>query len=81
MYNKKSTTHIRSEVRKIWAEKTFELTNIGAGVTLFSQFVSDKSVSWTAVCAGLILVLTGYINKKPRTYVRWFSQQGKLRLS
>ena len=61
MYNKMNTIRIRPEVRKIWAEKTFELTNIGAGAALFGQIISGNTFSLHIFVLGLILVFTGYV--------------------
>lgn len=52
---------INANTKKLWAEKTFELTNIGAGATLFGQFIYDKGFSWTATIIGILLVIVGYI--------------------
>ncbi len=49
------------QLKKLWAEKTFDLTNIGAGALLFGQFLSDKRFSWTATVLGLILIIVGYL--------------------
>lgn len=49
------------ELKKFYAEKTFDLTNIGAGALLFGQFLSEKGLSWIAIGAGLMLVMVGYI--------------------
>jgi len=38
---------ISPELRKLYAEKVLELANIGAGATLFSQFLTDKGFSVT----------------------------------
>jgi hypothetical protein len=51
----------RPGLRKLYAEKTFELTNIGAGALLFSQFLSDRAFSWLATGVGLVLVGVGYL--------------------
>lgn len=48
-------------MRKIWAEKTFELTNIGAGAALFGQIISGNTFSLHIFVLGLILVFTGYV--------------------
>jgi hypothetical protein len=52
---------IRSALRKLYAEKTFELTNIGAGALLFRQFLSDRAFSWLATGVSLVLVGVGYL--------------------
>lgn len=52
---------LNNTTRKIWAEKTFELTNIGAGALLFGQLLSDKGFSWLFTILGIILVIIGYI--------------------
>lgn len=50
-----------TELRKLWAEKTLELTNIGAGATLFSQFFTGQAFSWPAIIVGFIMVIVGHI--------------------
>lgn len=51
---------INKETRRIWAEKTFELTNIGAGALIFGQFLSEKKLSLLFILSGIILVGIGY---------------------
>jgi len=51
---------INSKIRQLWAEKTFELTNIGAGALIFGQFLSDKGFQVLPTIIGFILVLVGY---------------------
>lgn len=48
------------ETRTIWAEKTFELTNIATSVLLFGQFLSDKPIKVSLAIAGLCFFLLGY---------------------
>lgn len=48
------------KTRQVWAEKTFELTNIGAGALLFGQFLSEKGFSVLATILGLFLMVLGY---------------------
>lgn len=50
------------KLRQLWAEKTFDLLNIGAGSMLFGQFLSEKWFSWEATVAGLCLVVLAYIS-------------------
>jgi hypothetical protein len=52
---------LNSTTRKIWAEKTFDLTNIGAGALLFGQFLSEKRFSWTTTILSITLVIIGYV--------------------
>ena len=51
---------VNKETRRLWAEKTFELTNIGAGVLFFGQFLSKEGFQILPAIAGLILILAGY---------------------
>ena len=48
------------EVRKLWAEKTFELMNIGAGALIFGQAFSTHSFSLEVAFLGIFLVVLGY---------------------
>jgi len=52
---------INQKTRYLWAEKTFELTNIGAGALIFSQFLSEKGFSLKASIIGIILIIIGYL--------------------
>lgn len=52
---------INSKTREIWAEKTFELTNIAAGALIFGQFLSDRRFSFLSAIVGFIFILIGYI--------------------
>lgn len=52
---------INSKTREVWAEKTFELTNLGAGALIFGQFLSDKGFSWQMALAGVFLIVSGYL--------------------
>lgn len=52
---------ITPELRKLYAEKLLDLTNIGVGATLFGQFLSEKAFSWTLTVIGFILLMIGYI--------------------
>ncbi|MBI5122645.1 hypothetical protein HZA75_02180 [Candidatus Roizmanbacteria bacterium] len=52
---------LTAKTRTLWAEKTFDLINIGAGATLFGQFISEKGFSLLSTILGLILVIIGYI--------------------
>lgn len=52
---------LNRQTRELWAEKTFELTNIGAGALIFGQFLSDKGFSLPMTIGGLILVAFGYL--------------------
>lgn len=47
-------------LRKLYAEKVLDLTNIGAGAALFGQFFQEKAFSWTVTLTGFILIITGY---------------------
>ena len=49
------------ELQKLYAEKTFELTNIGAGALLFGQFLSEKGFPPRLVILGLVIAVSGYI--------------------
>lgn len=60
MPKQKSTSMIKPELKKLYAEKTFDLTNIGAGATLFGQFLADKDFSWRIVILGILLIGIGY---------------------
>lgn len=55
------TIKISPNLRKFYADKTFDLTNIGAGALLFGQFFSEKVISLAATAIGLILIIIGYI--------------------
>lgn len=52
---------LNPKIRHVWSEKTFELTNIGAGALLFGQFFSDKGFSILATLLGILLIVLGYI--------------------
>ena len=52
---------LNSKIRQVWAEKTFEFTNIGAGALLFGQFLSKQGFSVVATIFGLLLVILGYV--------------------
>jgi hypothetical protein len=49
------------QVKKMWADKTLDLTNIGAGATIFGQFIGNQGFSWLATLVGLIVIVSGYI--------------------
>lgn len=51
---------MNKDIRKVWAEKTFELTNIGAGVLLFGQLIANTGPKVPVLFAGLGLIVTGY---------------------
>ena len=61
---------LNSKVRHIWAEKTFELTNIGAGALIFGQFISERGFSWNLLLLGLLFAVSGY-------FVSWIILTGK----
>lgn len=52
---------MNQETRKIWAEKTFELTNIGAGALIFGQALSGKQFSAFTASIGILLIIFGYV--------------------
>jgi hypothetical protein len=52
---------ISRDLRIFYADKTFALTNIGAGATLFGQFFSDDGFSWPTTLVGFALIITGYV--------------------
>ena len=52
---------LNPKIRQVWADKTFELTNIGAGALLFGQFFSDNGFSFLATFLGLLLIVVGYV--------------------
>lgn len=52
---------LNPKTREVWADKTFEFTNIGAGALLFGQFLSEKGFSVIATIFGLLLVILGYV--------------------
>lgn len=52
---------LNPKIRQVWAEKIFELTNIGVGALLFGQFFSDKGFSVLATLLGILLIVLGYI--------------------
>jgi hypothetical protein len=54
-------TKISLDLRKFYAEKTFDLTNIGAGALLFGQFLSGGQFSWIAGAVGIALIVSGYV--------------------
>lgn len=47
-------------LRKLYAEKVLDLTNIGAGAALFGQFFQEKIFSWTITLVGFAVIITGY---------------------
>ncbi len=63
---------INKETRKVWAEKTFELTNIGAGVLVFGQLVSGGKPKAELLALGLLLIAIGY-------YLSYLFLKGKKR--
>lgn len=52
---------LNPKIRQLWAEKTFELTNIGAGALLFGQFFSEGGFSLLATLLGILLIILGYV--------------------
>jgi len=48
-------------VKKLWAEKTFELMNIGAGALLFGQFFSNHKFNIPIAIVGLLFIIAGYL--------------------
>lgn len=52
---------LNPKIRQVWAEKTFELTNIGAGALLFGQFFSKEGFSLPATLLGILLIVLGYV--------------------
>lgn len=52
---------LRKRSREIFAEKFLELANIGGGVLLFGQFVSEKKLSKEVVLAAAGVVIVLYI--------------------
>lgn len=52
---------LNSKIRQVWADKTFEFTNIGAGALLFGQFLSEKGFSLITTIFGLLLIAIGYL--------------------
>ena len=52
---------VDKETRRLWAEKTFELINIGAGALLFGRVLSGRGFSPAEALGGLFLVAIGYI--------------------
>ncbi|OGK24480.1 hypothetical protein A2954_07605 [Candidatus Roizmanbacteria bacterium RIFCSPLOWO2_01_FULL_37_12] len=52
---------ISPELRKLYAEKVLELANIGAGATVFGQFLSEKVFSWLITIFGFVILIVGYI--------------------
>ena len=60
-YNINMAIKFGPKLRKLYAEKTFDLTNIGAGALLFGQFLSEEGFSWLATGVGLVLVVIGYV--------------------
>ncbi|OGK10709.1 hypothetical protein A2767_04490 [Candidatus Roizmanbacteria bacterium RIFCSPHIGHO2_01_FULL_35_10] len=48
-------------LRKLYAEKVLELANIGAGATLFSQFLTEKGFSWLSTFVGFGIIIVGYV--------------------
>lgn len=51
---------VSKDTRHLWAEKTFELMNIGAGALIFGQFLGREKLSWTYIMSGILLVIIGY---------------------
>ena len=52
---------VTAGLRKLYAEKVLELANIGAGATLFSQFLTEKGSSWLLTAVGFVILIVGYI--------------------
>ncbi len=52
---------LNRKTREIWADKTLELTNIGAGALIFGQFLSEGKFSFLFVIIGLLLISAGYL--------------------
>lgn len=52
---------INQELRKLYADKTFDLTNLGASALLVGQFFSKDPVSWEGIVVALVLVIAGYM--------------------
>lgn len=55
------TQTVNQETRKLWAEKTFELTNIGAGALIFGQAFSSEKFSAINALLGVLLIIGGYL--------------------
>lgn len=51
---------VAPQLRKVYADKILDLTNIGAGATLFGQLVSGGTFSWLATSFGLLFLVAGY---------------------
>jgi hypothetical protein len=51
---------MNQDLRKLWAEKTFELTNIGAGALIFGQAFAKKDFSLIIALMGILLIVSGY---------------------
>lgn len=49
------------ELKKVWADKTFDLSVLGAAATLFGQFYSETQFSLTAVLLGICMIIVGYV--------------------
>ena len=64
---------LNSKTRQVWAEKTFEFTNIGAGALLFGQFVSGNGFSILPTVFGLALVGLGYVISLALLSKKWYS--------
>lgn len=50
---------ISPELKKLFADKILDFSNIGAGALLFGQFLSGDKFSWPATVAGLTLIIAG----------------------
>lgn len=53
---------MNEHIRKLWAEKTFELMNIGAGAFIFGQAFAKKEFSLPIAVIGVLFVIVGYIS-------------------
>lgn len=58
-YNKRQIK-FSPQLRKHYADKTFDLMIVGAGAMIFGQFLSEKPFSWVVSIGGLGLVFIGY---------------------
>jgi hypothetical protein len=47
-------------LRRAYADKILDLTNIGAGATLFGQFFSERGFSVPVALSGLAILVLGY---------------------
>lgn len=52
--------NISKNLKRLWADKVLDLANLGAGATLFGQFVAGQQFSLIIAIIGLLVVLTGY---------------------